>query len=263
MAAFEELLLELQKAVKEAGEGKVGATEKAMEISAKLTAFAGAQAQTAYLVNLSDQRFHCPRSYYNIWVEPCEEGEEYHCTELHSVVDHMDMGLGVEGQFDPKTGRRGRLRTVPVPFSAEQIAEDVAKQVNGNISEGAFVGVFVSLTSKPETAALKDAQKKFRKFQEESVHKADMSWAMKPDHRMIPDFARRALKALQWERDWYMPVQPDWTDCPACGAKIRPNLAKCPMPGCGAILDVEKAMKFGISVPEHMIPKKKGKELEA
>jgi hypothetical protein len=264
MAAFEDLLRELQSVIKDAH--KEGSFEKAMEISAKLQAFAGAQAQTAYIVNISDQRFHVPRSYYNIWVEPCGENERYHCTEITSVIDSMDMGLGIEGySINTATGKRqGKLRTVPVPFSAEQIADDVARQVNGNISEDAFVGVFVSLTEVPTKKALEDAEKRFRKYQQAAVHRANMMWAMKPDHRMIPDFARRAVKALGMTGvPWYEPVGEDWMDCPACQSKIRPGLARCPQPGCGAILDVAKCIEFGIPVPEHMMPKKKGKPAEA
>ncbi len=259
MAQFEELLKDLQKAVKEAGEGKVGAAERAEELAAKLQAFAGAQAQTAYLINISDQRFHVPRSYHNIWVQPKDEGQEYGVTEVQSVIDNMDMGLGMTGEFNPVTHKRGKLRTVPIPFSAEMIANDVAQQVNGNIAEDAFVGVFVSLTNPPSKAALVDAKKKFRTFQQASVHRANMMWAMKPDHRMIPDFARRAVRDLEMTGvPWYEPQTEDWVDCPACASKIRPGLAKCPQAGCGAILDVAKCMEFGIPVPEHMIPKKKG-----
>src|ERR1700690_4156934 len=136
MAQFEELLKELQAVVKDGHQE--GAFEKAQEIAAKLQAFAGAQAQTAYIVNISDQRFHVPRSYHNIWVQPCEQGEEFHLTEVQSVIDHMDMGLGTSGEYNPATGKRAKIRTVPIPFSAEMIANDVCQQVNGNISDGAF-----------------------------------------------------------------------------------------------------------------------------
>ena len=252
--SFEQLLLSLQKAVKDQDH------ELALSLSEKLQAFTGAQAQTAWIVNISDQTYCVPRSYYTVWVQGKSESEDYRTTRIESVVDHMDMGLGVSGEFNPQTGRRGKLKTVPVPFSAEQIANDIAATLNSGIAPDAFVGVFVSLTPEPSKKELLEAKKKFKAFNEAQVHHADMLWAKKPDYGMIADTARRACQYLGIQRDWYE-AKMDYEDCPACATKIRPNLPKCPQ--CSAILNVEKCLQYGIPVPEHMLPKRKGKHGEA
>lgn len=249
-AGFEELLKKLQGLVKDRKDNVASEVESIVE---QLRTFAGSEAQRAYLVNISDQKYMVSRSYGNIWIEPRKEDGEPSVTAVDSVVDHMDFGLGFEKNWDPATSRLTfRTRTIPVPFSAERIAEDVANEVNGCLGQGAFVGVFPSLTPSPSRTALEEAKQRFVAYQQNLVFHADQKWMKKPDFAMISDAERRAANYLGIEKDWcYSPEE--MTECPACHSRIRPNSFRCSSPSCGAILNVEKCIEFGIPVPEYLL----------
>jgi len=242
---FESILLELRKAA------EVGDLEKVARLSEELKSFSGSQAQKAYIVNISDQEKYVSRSYYPIWVKPAIE-EPYAVTEINSVVDQMDMGLGTTGDFDPRTGSRPRVKTIPVPFSAEQIANDVVKSLNSGLGEGAFIGVFVSLTPTPSKEELAEARKKYHAYLQKLIYDGNMLWSQKPDFRMISDAMRRAAKLLDEKVPWCQDIK-DWGECPACKNRVQPGTAKCSHAGCGAILDIDKCLEYGIPVPEHML----------
>lgn len=59
----------------------------------------------------------------------------------------------------------------------------------------------------------------------------------------ITDLERRAARELKLEKPWVYDPKPQ-ADCPACGEKIKPGVAVCR--SCRAILDREKAAKFGL-----------------
>jgi len=63
----------------------------------------------------------------------------------------------------------------------------------------------------------------------------------------ITDLERRAARELRLEKPWLYDPKP-MADCPACGEKIKPEVAVCRT--CGAILDREKAAKFGLAERE-------------
>ena len=70
-------------------------------------------------------------------------------------------------------------------------------------------------------------------------------WARGHSFREISDLHRRAAIALGVEREWaYVPTR--MAECPACGERVKPEVAVCKH--CGAILDAEKAAKHGLGI---------------
>jgi ribosomal protein L32 len=67
----------------------------------------------------------------------------------------------------------------------------------------------------------------------------------------ITDLERRAARELKLDKPWLYDPKP-LSECPACGEKIKPGVAVCRT--CGAILDREKAARFGLGVAEAESP---------
>jgi hypothetical protein len=63
----------------------------------------------------------------------------------------------------------------------------------------------------------------------------------------ITDLERRAARELKLDKPWLYDPKP-LAECPACGEKIKPGVAVCR--SCRAILDREKAAKFGLAPRE-------------
>jgi len=61
----------------------------------------------------------------------------------------------------------------------------------------------------------------------------------------ITDLERRAARELKLDKPWLYDPKPR-ADCPACGEHIKPGVAVCRT--CGAILDRDKAAKFGLGI---------------
>jgi hypothetical protein len=61
----------------------------------------------------------------------------------------------------------------------------------------------------------------------------------------ITDLERRAARELKVDKPWLYDPKPH-AECPACAEKIKPGVAACR--SCGAILDREKAARFGLGL---------------
>jgi len=77
--------------------------------------------------------------------------------------------------------------------------------------------------------------------------KSDLEWERSHNPMFITDLERRAARELKLDKPWLYDPKPH-AECPACGEKIKPGVAVCRT--CGAILDREKAAKFGLGVVE-------------
>lgn len=76
---------------------------------------------------------------------------------------------------------------------------------------------------------------------------------------MIPDYFKRAAKELNLSPSWVVTMGKRMTECPACFDQVRPEAAICK--SCGAILDAEKAKKYGL-IEEKRGPGRPPKERE-
>jgi hypothetical protein len=192
------------------------------------------QSDVVSLVNISTQKWpprH--RTYFgSLTIQSPEAGTAYAVTPVRACTSLMDLG---------------DKRTMEIRLSAQEIAEDLVREINGDSGEGSYHGVFVAAGPEPTKDELADARKKLEAFQTRLVETADLEWERSHNMMFITDLERRAARELGLEKPWLYDPKP-MADCPACGEKIRPGVAVCRT--CGAILDREKAAKFGLAERE-------------
>ncbi len=192
------------------------------------------QSDVVSLVNISAQKWPPRnRTYFgSLTIASPEGGAAYAVTPVRGCSSVMDLG---------------DRRTMEIRLTAQEIAEDLVREINGDSGEGSFHGVFVAAGPEPTEAELADARKKLEAFQRRLVETADLEWERSHNMMFITDLERRAARELGLEKPWLYDPKP-MADCPACGEKIKPGVAVCRT--CGAILDREKAVKFGLAERE-------------
>lgn len=166
--------------------------------------------------------------------------------EIHSPAP------GEPYAITPVRGGRGVIdlgdkRTMEYTISAREIAEDLARELNGDSGEGSFHGVFVAAGEAPTAAELAGARRRLQEFQERLVGAADLEWERTHNPMFITDLERRAARQLGLEKPWLYDPKP-LAECPVCAEKIKPGVAVCR--GCGAILDRARAAQFGLVAAE-------------
>ncbi len=210
-----------------------------------------AQEDFAALVNISPQKWpprH--RTYFgSLEVRSPGPGETYAITPIRACKGVMDLG---------------DKRTMEFPITAREIAEDIAREINGDSGEGSFHGVFVAAGPQPTEAELAEARRKLEEFHRRLVAAADLEWERSHNPMFITDLERRAARELKLDKPWLYDPKPQ-AECPACAEKIKPGVAVCR--SCGAILDREKAAQFGLIPTEQTGPAKSpqgqhGKQVE-
>lgn len=188
----------------------------------------------AWLVNISTEKWpprH--RTYFgSLLVRSPEEGQAFAVTPIRGYIGYIDLG---------------DKRNMDYRVTAREVAEDIAREINGDSGEGSFHGVFVAATPTPSAAELADARKKLQEFQRRLVAAADLEWERSKNPMFITDLERRAARQLGLDKPWLYDPKP-LIECPACGERIKPTAAVCR--ACRAILDPEKAAKYGLTVRE-------------
>lgn len=137
----------------------------------------------------------------------------------------------------------GDRHTMEFAITAREIAEDIARELNGDSGDGSFHGVFVAAGTQPTEAELADARARLDGFHRKLVAAADLEWERSHNPMFITDLERRAARELALDKPWLYDPKPH-QECPACAEKIKPGVAVCR--SCGAILDREKAARFGL-----------------
>ena len=188
------------------------------------------QSEVALLVNISAEKWpprH--RTYFgSLEVRSPEPGEPYAITPIRGCTGVIDMG---------------DKRIMEYRISAREIAEDIAREINGDSGEASFHGVFVAAGEAPTEAELADARRRLEEFQRRLVAAADLEWERTKNPMFITDLERRAARQLGLEKPWLYDPKP-MAECPVCAEKIKHGVAVCR--SCGAILDREKAAQYGL-----------------
>src|SRR3954447_25932523 len=146
------------------------------------------------VVNLTEQSWTLHRSYGTYSVRGCKAaigdaaGEAYALTPISNVRAVMDLG---------------DKRTMDVPISAREIADDLCREINADAGEDSFFGVFVAEGEKPTPAELDEARKRLVEFYRSQVAAADREWERSHSYLFINDVQRRAAKHLRLEKDWF------------------------------------------------------------
>ncbi len=192
-----------------------------------------AETASVSLVNISTEKWpprH--RTYFgSLEVQSPQPGEPYAITPIRACTGVIDMG---------------DKRIMPIQIPAREIAEDLAREINGDSGEGSFHGVFVAAGPEPTEAELADARRRLEEFQRRLVAAADLEWERTKNPMFITDLERRAARQLGLEKPWLYDPKP-LAECPVCAEKIKPGVAVCK--SCGAILDREKAAQYGLGTP--------------
>ena len=182
------------------------------------------------LVNISTQKWPPRnRTYFgSLEIRSPESDDAFAITPIRACNAVMDLG---------------DKRTLELRITAREIAEDIAREINGDSGEGSFHGVFVAAGELPTDSELADARRKLESFHRRLVAAADLEWERTKNPMFITDLERRAARALGFEKPWLYDPKP-LDDCPVCAEKIKPGVAVCR--SCGAILDREKAAQYGL-----------------
>ena len=177
--------------------------------------------ERAVICNVGEQEWTLVRTYGVYRIPAPEAGEELATLAVTDRIDVIDMGDN---------------RRLEVPIHARKIAEDLAADLGD-------YGVFVAAGEAPTAEEIASAQEHLVEVAKKLVFEGDQEWARSHNYRLLSDLHRRAVKRLGLEREWaYEPVA--MGECPVCGERIKPGVAVCR--SCGAILDREKAQRFGI-----------------
>ena len=188
------------------------------------------ESATVSLVNISTQKWPPrQRTYFgSLEVRSPEHGEAFAVTPIRGCTGVMDLG---------------DKRIMEYRITAREIADDIAREINGDSGEGSFHGVFVAAGEMPTEAELAEARARLDDFHRRLVAAADLEWERSHNPMFITDLERRAARELRLEKPWLYDPKP-LVDCPVCAEKIKPGVAVCR--SCGAILDREKAAQFGL-----------------
>jgi hypothetical protein len=190
----------------------------------------------AVIANITEQNHTAHRTYGTFQISGRAAGEEYALTRVTPRTAVMDYG---------------DKRTVPLPITAREIADDLCREVNSDAGERSFLGVFVCAGDVPTEDELRSARSRLEEFYRALVAAADREWERSHSFLFIHDVQRRAAGHLGLNKEWYYQAR-ETAECPGCGERVKPGVAKCK--SCGAILDREKALALGLIQPPAELP---------
>src|ERR1700688_1505398 len=114
------------------------------------------QSDVVSLVNISTQKWpprH--RTYFgSLIIQSPEAGAAYAVKPVRACTSLMDLG---------------DKRTMEIRLSAQEIAEDLVREINGDSGEGSFHGVFVAAGPEPTNDELVEARDKLEAVQRRLV----------------------------------------------------------------------------------------------
>src|SRR5215467_7320557 len=121
-----------------------------------MTPATATESKSVSLVNISTEKWPPrQRTYFgSLAVRSPEPGEPYAITSIHSCKGVMDLG---------------DKRTHEIFISAQEIAEDLARELNGDSEEGSFHGVFVAAGPEPTDAELAVTRRRLQELQHRVV----------------------------------------------------------------------------------------------
>ncbi len=189
------------------------------------------RAPQAVIANITEQHYMAHRMYGTFQIAGRAEGEAYALTRITPRTAVMDYG---------------DKRTLPLPITAREIADDICREINSDAGERSFLGVFVCAGDAPTESELRSAQEKLDEFYRALVASADREWERSHSFLFIHDLQRRAAARLGLEKEWYYRAR-ETEECPGCGERVKPGVAVCK--SCHAILDREKALALGLMQP--------------
>lgn len=190
-----------------------------------------AAGKSILICSIAPEEFKIKRSYnWNGLTIPGCNGEVY--TSL-LVEDHMDEEVHqVDYNWEHAIHK-------PVRIEAAVIVKDFF--ANEKLTEK---GCFIPKGKEPTAEELANARATRRRYLERCVRDGDSEYSRTGRVDDIPGEFKRAVAELGVTREWAFLAPAPTMSCPACGETLKPGVAVCKT--CGAILDREKAEKFGL-----------------
>jgi hypothetical protein len=189
------------------------------------------QSENAVIANITEQHYMAHRMYGTFQIAGRAEADAYALTRITPRTAVMDYG---------------DKRTLPLPITAREIADDICREINSDAGERSFLGVFVCAGDAPTEAELRSAHEKLDEFYRALVASADREWERSHSYLFIHDLQRRAAARLGLEKEWHYHAR-ETEECPGCGERVKPGVAVCK--SCHAILNREKALALGLIQP--------------
>jgi hypothetical protein len=189
------------------------------------------QSENAVIANITEQHYMAHRMYGTFQIAGRAEAEAYALTRITPRTAVMDYG---------------DKRTLPLPITAREIADDICREINSDAGERSFLGVFVCAGDAPTEAEPRSAHEKLDEFYRALVASADREWERSHSYLFIHDLQRRAAARLGLEKEWHYQAR-ETEECPGCGERVKPGVAVCK--SCHAILNRDKALALGLMQP--------------
>ena len=186
-------------------------------------------AKTATIASVSSQEFFVTRTYGVFHIPACPTGKDSETLAVTAREDAIDLGDN---------------HRIALQVSARDIAADVIQDLEDH-------GIFVCASDSPSAEELAAARARRDAWHNRLVNEADEMWARGHSYREISDMHRRAASSLGLEREWAYTPQA-LRECPACGEKVRANVAVCKH--CKAVLDEDRAARY---FPQDRTPRDK------
>lgn len=188
------------------------------------------------ICSIAPEQFKFKRTYTpGITIPACKKGQQYTSVVIE---DHKDFEIHfMEYEWT-------KAKRIPVDVPAQIIINDFFG--NEQLAEhGCFVKAVGETPTKED---LDQARGKRRSWLQTLVQAGDEEFLRSKRVDQIPTFCKRAVEELGVEREWAFQAPPAMFDCPVCAEKLKVGVALCR--GCGAILDAEKAAKYGVGDEE-------------
>jgi hypothetical protein len=157
--------------------------------------------------------------YTSIWLTDAVDEKIVHTSYKHEEAEHIPVTIPVE-------------QIIADFFGAEQLREN---------------GCFIPAGAEPTQAELKQARATRKAYLQGLVQQGDNAYARDPKAiSEIPGEWKAAALELNAAkgRGWVFAAPEEVSDCPVCGETLKQGVALCK--SCGAILDAEKAKKYGL-----------------
>src|SRR5271154_6545611 len=103
----------------------------------------------AVIANITDQSYMAHRTYGTFQIRGRSEAEPYALMRVTPRTAVMDYG---------------DKRTLPLPISAREIADDICREINSDVGERSFLGVFVCAGNSPTEEELRTARENLDEF---------------------------------------------------------------------------------------------------
>jgi hypothetical protein len=164
-------------------------------------------------------------------IQACPPDKPFSSIVINDMIDEKKIYT----EYDWTKAER-----IPIPIPVEQIIADYFSSEK-LAQKGCFVLPAGEIPTEEHIRKAKFARLSWLQM---LVQEGDKEYKRNGKIDQIPDVCKRAVSELRINREWAFQAPGQMIDCPACGESLKAGVAICK--SCGAILDREKAVAFGL-----------------